>query len=231
MGSHAETSENPFDLFATDYDQWFDSSRGHVIYAQEIACLRELIGTIESPWLEIGVGTGRFAQALGVKEGVDPSKAVLEIAAGRGIRTRLGQGEDLPYSDASFDGVLMVVTICFLGNPQRALKQCFRILKDDGRLVVGLVPADSPWGELYARKGQEGHRFYSLARFYTCDEVVRLAANAGFAIDDARSCLFWSPDAPVADSSQQKGVVPGAGFVALGFRKILKALSDENTGH
>ncbi len=213
-------ADTPFDLFAKQYDEWFDSSQGGLIFAQEVACLREIIGSVEGRWVEVGVGTGRFARALCINEGIDPSKAVLEIAAGRGIRTQLGRGEDLPYPDDSLDGVLMVVTICFLADPLKALKECRRVLQDDGRLILGLVPADSAWGELYARKAREGHRFYSAAKFYTCDQVVKLAADAGLTFDGARSCLFTPPGEPIGTSSIRAGIVTGAGFVAARFARL-----------
>ena len=74
-------------------------------------------------WLEVGLGTGRFAEALGVAEGVDPSAAMLEIAVRRGIHTRCGYGEDLPYPEATFNGILIVATLCFLCDPVKTLKE------------------------------------------------------------------------------------------------------------
>lgn len=108
---------NPFEAYADDYDQWYDSPNGHAMFGEEVSCLRELIRTVEGRWLEVGVGTGRFAEALGIEEGVDPSEATLEFASSRGIRTRIGCGEALPYPDRTFHGVLMVATFCFLADP------------------------------------------------------------------------------------------------------------------
>ncbi|MEA2062701.1 MAG: class I SAM-dependent methyltransferase [Gemmatimonadota bacterium] len=209
---------NPFDTEAARYDAWFDSSDGRLIFAHETECLRGIMDKLEGRWLEVGVGTGRFAQALGVREGIDPSAAVLSFAAQRGILTRQGAGENLPYEDAGFNGVLMVVAICFLDDPAKAFEECRRVLKKDGRLVIGLVPADSPWGELYARKGRDGHRFYSVATLYTCDQVIRLAAEAGFSFESARSCLFTPPGEPAADPVSGEGIITNAGFVALKFQ-------------
>ena len=213
---------NPFDTETARYDEWFDAPNGRLIFEQETACLRELIGDLNGRWMEVGVGTGRFAQALGIPEGIDPSKAVLEYAADRGIRTQVARGEGLPYPRGVFDGVLMVVTICFLADPAKALEECRRVLKENGRLIVGLVPADSPWGDLYARKGSEGHRFYSAAKFYTCDQVASLAASVGLSLGGARSCLLTPPGEPPTDLSIREGIVTNAGFVALAFHKSEK---------
>ena len=205
-----------FDRLANEYDQWFDSEDGRPIFDAEIACLKDLMPADLGRWLEVGVGTGRFAQGLGVKEGIDPSVPMLEFARQRGVRTRTGWGEDLPYPDGSFDGVLLVVTLCFLSDPATALRECARVLKEDGCLMVGLVPAGSPWARLYKRKGRTGHPFYAVARFYDCDKVIRMADTAGFKLNRAVSCLFSPPGEPL-DVSRRQGIVAGAGFVAMEF--------------
>lgn len=217
----AGRSTNPFDKLARRYDRWFDSRRGQAIFDAEVACLRELIPDRAGRWSEVGVGTGRFAEPLGIAEGVDPSLPMLEMAERRGIRTKHGYGEELPYANGSFDGVLMVVTVCFLSDPGTAFEECSRVLKGNGYLVVGLVPADSPWGEFYAHRGRKGHPFYAAARFYTCRQVLELGEAAGFVPDHAMSCLLSPPNARV-DCARQDGIVPGAGFVGLRFQKTTR---------
>jgi len=182
----------------------------------EAGCIRDLLEEAPRPWLEVGVGTGRFAAALNVDEGVDPSLHALRYATQRGIRTRFGTAEDLPYGSARFGGVLLVVTICFLEDPAKALKECRRVLKKDGNVIVGLVPKSSPWGEVYARKGAEGNPFYSVAKFYTARQTVGLARAAGFCLERATSCLFESPDEDVDKyGCPREGIVKEAGFVAM----------------
>ena len=184
---------NPFDEYADEYDRWFDLPHGRSIFAEEVSCLRELMFGVDGRWLEVGVGTGRFAEVLGIQDGVDPCEAVLEFAAKRGVRTQRAHGEALPYPDRAAHGVLMVMTICFLREPRQTLRECFRVLKDDGCLIVGFVPADNPLGRRYTRKAREGHRFYSAASFYSRDQIVDFATEAGFVLDTARSCLFSPP--------------------------------------
>jgi ubiquinone/menaquinone biosynthesis C-methylase UbiE len=210
---------NPFDSKTARYDEWFNSPNGRAIFTQEINCLRSLMAGSEGRWMEVGVGTGRFAAALGVREGIDPSYAMLEYASDRGVRIKKGRGEEIPYSDDTFDGLLMVVTICFLDDPDKTFKECRRVLKPDGCLIVGLVPEDSPWGEFYMQKGKEGNLFYSIARFYSCNDVIALAAGTDFIFNDARSCLFTPPGEPVTDLSVREGIVKNAGFIALKFVK------------
>jgi len=209
---------NPFNAKATQYDSWFDSSVGKPIFKRELDCLQKTVDFSKGRWLEVGVGTGRFAERFGISEGVDPSNAVLAYATKRGIKTRVGYGENLPYHDNNFDGILMVVTVCFLADPEAAMKECRRVLKKDGSLVVGLVPKDSVWGRTYMKKGKEGHAFYSYARFYTCNEIISIADMSGFVFEAARSCLFDPPRAELlSDLSVRDGIISGAGFVAMRF--------------
>ena len=211
-------SDSPFDRLAARYEEWFDSPGGRRIFAAEVQALEDLLVDMPRPWLEVGVGTGRFAEALGVDAGLDPSAAMLRIAAGRGVSTRTGSAEDLPYPDSAYGALLLVVTICFLSEPREALREAARVLRDQGRLLVGLVPRDSPWGILYSRKGKDGHPFYSEATFYTCSEIIGLAESEGFQLERARSCLFESPEADLpAYEEPHEGLVSGAGFAVMRF--------------
>ncbi|MBN2562605.1 MAG: methyltransferase domain-containing protein [Phycisphaerae bacterium] len=211
------TNPDPFDDLAAEYDAWFDSDDGRIIFAQEVACLRELMGPTTGRWLEVSVGTGRFAVALGVGEGVDPAGSMRVLAEQPGVRTTDGVGERLPYPVRSFDGVLMTTTLCFLTDPAQALHECRRVLKDAGRLVVGLIPVNSTWGRLYASKAAEGHRIYSAATFRASDEVISLATDADFDFQEACSCLPTPPDALGRAEQAQDGIVQEAEFVAMAF--------------
>lgn len=208
-----------FDPVADDYDRWYDTPKGLAIFHAEVDCLRLLSDECRGRWLEVGVGTGRFAATLGVAEGVEQSASMRSLAECRGVRTAHGSGQCLPYPDQSFDGVLMTTTLCFLADPQKSLQECRRVLKDAGRLIVGLIPADSPWGRLYQRKAAEGHPLYSAATFHAPDEVIRLAAVAGFQLQQASSCLLSPPESVASEGKPHEGIVPDAGFVAMAFVK------------
>lgn len=209
---------SPFDVEADRYDLWFESREGKTIFKVEKDCLRTLVSGGKGLWLEVGVGSGRFAAAFSISQGLEPSSRMLAIAARRGIHAVRGRGEDLPYRDATFDGVLMVTTLCFLTDIRRTLSECRRVLRPRGTLVVGIVPAESTWGQLYAAKGREGHALYSKARFYTCRQVVHNCADAGFVLETAASCLLTSPDdEPTA--CLEEGINESAGFVAMRFHK------------
>jgi SAM-dependent methyltransferase len=207
-----------FDALSDRYDHWYESADGTAIFQEELACLRLIRPERCGRWLEVGVGTGRFASALGIVEGIDLSPKMLEYAARRGIRIYWGTAESLPFQDGTFDGVLMALTLCFVQDAGQALRECARVLRPSGTLLLGLVPANSTWGELYGRKAAEGHPIYSLTRFRTVSATVALAESEGFVLRDSASALFWNPgDTPGREPRIERSAVEGAGFVALRF--------------
>ncbi|MHB9035680.1 MAG: class I SAM-dependent methyltransferase [Armatimonadota bacterium] len=208
---------NPFDENAEHYDAWFDTSRGRAIFESEVQCLRLQMIDAFRPWLEVGVGTGRFAKTLGIECGIDPSPAMLEMAAKRGINVQQGVGEKLPYEDGSFGGVMIVVSLCFVSEPECVLREAARVLRSDGRLVLGIIPANSSWGEMYAAMAQEGHPIYSKASFFSVAEAVEMAKAAGFEKSGAYSTLLTGPDSEITEPLVWAGTLPSAGFVATSF--------------
>jgi len=209
-----------FDDIADEYDHWYDTREGNAIFQAELKSLRLLHKKSPGRWLEVGVGTGRFACSLSIAEGIDPSPRMLEIAASRGIATHQGSAESLPFTECSFDGVLMALTLCFVRDANQALKECLRVLRPGGRLLIGAVPADSPWGEEYINKASMGHPIYSKARFRTVSRMVELAQCAGFKLINAASTLFRKPGETSESSPHVKtGIVPGAGFLGLLFEE------------
>lgn len=214
-----DRGKKPFETRATEYDAWFDSESGGIVFAREVACLRKVMSPPTGRWLEVGVGTGRFAAALGLTDGIDPSNSMRAMAERRGIRTVDAVGECLPYADRSYDGVLMTTTLCFLTDPEKSFEECHRVLKEAGHLVVGLIPADSPWGRSYARKAAEGHPIYSAATFHTPEKVINLGTGSGFKLQKTWSCLLTPPDSLGGAEQPEEGIVPEAGFVAMMFTK------------
>ena len=207
---------NPFDVLAREYDLWYERPFGGSAFELELRCLKELLGSFKRG-LEIGVGTGRFASALEVKFGMDPSYEMLRIAERRGIRCVQGVGESLPFKKEVFDLVLIVVSICFVKDSFRVLKESRRVLLKGGRLILGLVLSESPWAEFYRKKALEGHPIYRQARFYTFEEVRNMLGEAGFRIERVRSTLFEEPQdrEPVKNKEVREGYFPEAGFTCI----------------
>jgi len=208
-----------FDRQAARYDAWFDSEDGKILFASELLCLRQVSGNLPRPWVEIGVGTGRFADALGIDIGVDPASGVLPYAKRRGIRTLQATGDALPFKDGQFGAVFVIVTLCFADDAVQLLREAARVTRPDGGIAVGIVPAESPWGRLHASRGKRGHIFYSQAKFYTLEQLRELARLAELRVDRVVSTLFQRPDqGPFEIEHPREGEDKRAGFVAMLFR-------------
>lgn len=214
-------SKSPFKAYANDYDEWFDSKRGSMLFSQELGCLQQAIDhvTVTGRWLEIGVGSGRFASALGVGEGVDPVLEMVNLAAARGIETYLATGEKLPFENEMFAGVLMVCSICFVEKPEDVFSECWRVLKESGRLVIGFIPANSLWGHYHSQRGKQRHRFYSSANFYSVEDIKSMAIQAKFVFESRQSCDLVPPKELSDDEAGNKNCCLDKSFVVLTFTK------------
>ncbi|WP_049751766.1 class I SAM-dependent methyltransferase [Chlorobium phaeobacteroides] len=210
---------NPFETYAVDYDKWFETAAGANLFQLELDCLKKAVDTKKMRWLEVGVGSGRFACALGITTGADPAPAMVKIASSRGIETITAPAEALPFNDASFDGVLISCAICFVQNPTQALVECHRVLKEGGQLVIGFIPSDSRWGEYHAQRGKEGNPFYAAARFYSSAKLRRLTERNGFICNAGYGCMLPSPDAQLDNDGLHRKAGMDKGFMVLSFYK------------
>ena len=49
----------------------------------------------------------------------------------------------------SFGAIFFIVTLCFVDSPERILSEAAHLLKTGGKVVLGMVLRESPWGQLY----------------------------------------------------------------------------------
>lgn len=209
-----------FDVCAEDYDRWFDSPQGKVLFEMEVEAVRLLMKDLEKPFLEIGVGTGRFAKELKIDFGVDPSSKALEMAKRRKIKVKKARGEKLPFKDKTFGAVFLLFTLCFVDNPQKVVSEAKRVLKKGGSLIIGIINRESQWGQLYIKKKAEGHPIYRHARFYNISEAEKIAKKAGMTVAAYSSTLCQPPSETPYKEAAHKGLADGAGFVCILARKV-----------
>jgi SAM-dependent methyltransferase len=182
----------PFDEHVTEYESWFDTYP--YVFKSEVEALREMLPEGDKlSGFEVGLGTGRFSEALDIKEGVEPSIPMREVAIKRGIEIMDGHSEALPYADMRFDFVLMAFCISYFDELLPPFKEAFRVLKKEGCLVIGFLDKNSPIGKEYEESKSESI-FYKQANFYSVDKVLYELKAAGFRYFNIVQTLFHPLD-------------------------------------
>jgi len=151
--------------------------------------------------LDMGCGAGHasFTVAPYAAEvtAYDLSEAMLavvrEAAAARGLRgigTRQGPTEHLPFAAATFDLVISRYSAHHWSDPAAALREAARVLKPDGQLCfIDVVGPHGPHAALLDTHLQalELMRDSSHVRDYNADEWHAMLRGAGFApLDEHR---------------------------------------------
>jgi len=190
-----------------DYDAWYDAHPA--LYRTELAALKTAV-TRRGRGLEIGVGTGRFAEPLGVRFGLDPSPGMLGLAKSRGIHVVRGFGEALPFKAASFDLVLIVFVLEFVDDLEGFLKEAARVLRSGGTLVTGLIDKDSAWGRHFHSSSKARRFFHPPAP----RELIGILEHAGFELNGSWQALFGPPPDLARAERPRPGFGQG-GFVVL----------------
>ncbi len=228
---------------AEAYDSWFDTPLGAFVDQTETRCAFDLLRPLPGERiLDLGCGTGNFslklAAAGAVVTGVDLSEEMLRVAEKRANQEQRtidflrGAGESLPFESESFDGVITMATLEFVDDPERVLGEMLRVTRPGGRVVVGAINRDSPWGELYTRIGKEGDPVFKDARLMSRSEVVSLKPKGSPAArppavtppETVDGCLYLPPDSSEGeigwvreDAGREAGMAPG--FLCLLWRK------------
>ena len=207
-------NDNPYQAYPWEYDHWYDQNRP--AYLSELESVKEALPHA-GVGLEIGIETGRFAGTLGIEWGIDPAREMLDRARDRGVGVIQGWGEELPFPPRCFDYVVMVTVLCFFSSPDRVVEEAHRVLKEEGRLIVGFVDRESYLGRMYqAKKGKS--RFYREAKFYSVPDVLQLLPSVGWREIAVRQTLFESTGEKTAVQASRAGYGEG-GFVVVSGRK------------
>jgi len=104
-----------------------------LLAAAGIAAGTSLLDVACGPGYASGAAAARGAEAVGI----DFSANMVSLAESifPDVDFRVADAEDLPFSDGSFDVVLINFGILHFPNPESALAQAHRVLKPDGTLA------------------------------------------------------------------------------------------------
>ena len=176
----------PFDNHVEEYEKWFVDN--HFVFQSELNAIKKVIPSNKNG-IEIGIGSGIFAKPLGIKTGIEPSKAMREKAKTRSINAVDAVAENLPYPKSSIDFALMVTTVCFLDDIYKSFYEVNRILSTNGYFIIGFVDKTSPLGKSYIKHKDES-LFYKNATFYSTKELLGILKNTGFEVKEIYQTVF-----------------------------------------
>lgn len=201
------TTTNPFDPIVKEYDQWFDDYRN--TFLSELEAIKYFVPT-NGTGVDIGVGTARFAKALGIRYGIEPSEPMADYARKNGIDVITCGAEELPYNHESFDFAIMVAVDPFVQDIEKTYREIYRILKKGGKLIVGTLHKDGAVAKKYMNMTDS--EVYKNAQFHAIPETVAQLQAAGFTgFNTCQSLFTIHPD-------QTEKPLPGydkGSFVAL----------------
>jgi SAM-dependent methyltransferase len=189
-----------------------------------------LVGVEPRRVLEVGGGDGWLSARLRDELGcdvafVDQSERMIELAAARGLDAQVGDVEELPFLDDSFDTAVAAWMLYHVHDIDRGLSELARVLEPGGHLVANTnsrrhceelfdlidYPQDSREWVFIAENGEE-----SLRRHF--DEVTRREVVAVATVRDRRTLVEYQQSMiaetwPVPDEVQLPFLVHSRGVV------------------
>ena len=139
--------------------------------------------------LDVGCSRGNFLEAgarLGFcMEGVEPAANIAAAARAQGLTVHTGLLADIKLPAASFDAITLFEVIEHLKEPLPLLRECHRVLKPGGILVLSTGNTAS-WT---VRAMQARWDYFDIARdgghisFYNPRSTALLGTRAGFATE------------------------------------------------
>ena len=94
--------------------------------------------------------------------------------------------DSLPFADLSIDRVLLVHGLEIAENARRLLREVWRVLKDDGRLIV-IAPNRRGWWAYVE------HTPFGQGQPYSPGQITRLLAASMFQVEQRETALFVPP--------------------------------------
>jgi SAM-dependent methyltransferase len=101
-------------------------------------------------------------------------------------RTAVGEEDALPFPDLCFDRILLVHGLETADNARRLLREAWRVLKDDGRLLVAAPNRLGIWAQM--ERTPFGH-----GQPYSPGQLERLLRRQMFRVERRGEALFVPP--------------------------------------
>jgi len=189
-----------FDEYAQKYDAWFMNNTNVLnSEAKLVARFLEKGKKIFS----VGCGSGLFEMILKkdfqiiIKDGLEPSKGMAEIARKRGMSVEITTIENADLGKDKYDNILFNGTPSYITDLQSAFNKAYDALHKGGKIIVIDVPKESSYALMYnlaKAVGTWDHHllkgvhpidpypieFVKVANWRTTREKTEMLNNSGF---------------------------------------------------
>ena len=165
-------------MLASEYEAWFVENK--ILFQSELLALKQVV-PVDKKGVEIGIGSGIFAEQLGIRFGIDPSETMLDYARQRGLNVKKGVAESLPYENESFDFAAFITTLCFVNDPERAVQETYRILRNQGKIIIAILDKETRFGK-FLESNKKKSQFYRHASFFSVREITKLLEKNNFRV-------------------------------------------------
>lgn len=174
------SSASGYDLAASVYDK-----KENYLNSFEKGKVGEILGDIAGKKvLDVGAGTGRLSVSLANAGAeviaLDVSEEMLKVLQKKNPRIKIavGEAEDLPFDDNSFDIVTAAFLIVHLKDLGSFFDEVYRVLKPGGKFLVTNINQKEP-PEVVTKEG-----VIKIESFYhRPEDVVEKLNNLAFAIE------------------------------------------------
>ena len=163
------------------------AARYRTVVSRRLAGVLSLLKQTAAPkLLDVGCSSGALmavARDLGFQvSGVEPAHDAAQTAQRAGFEVFHGLLHEAAYADASFDACVMFELLEHVGEPLALMRECARIVRPGGVLVVN-TPNAASWTARAMQARWEGFSLTAMGghvSFYNPESLKLLASRSGF---------------------------------------------------
>jgi 2-polyprenyl-3-methyl-5-hydroxy-6-metoxy-1,4-benzoquinol methylase len=191
--------------------------------------------------LDVGCGNGQTLSSMAglgwQAEGIDTDAAAIQVANAKGLTARQGTLQSQQLTGGAFDAVIMNHVIEHVHDPLALMKECHRILKPGGRLVV-ITPNILSWGHRIYQHNWRGLEPPRHLQIFARSSLAALSIRAGFSSSECRTATRGAGSILLASESlkRKEAAGPGPGRLSrlwaevMGLAEWARAYLDHDAG-
>jgi ubiquinone/menaquinone biosynthesis C-methylase UbiE len=211
-------------LFWEVYDRWISPS---VVQALQVDLHERMIKSVARGGVLLDVGSGGGQHAVRVVQdrpdlrvvGVDVATTMVKRSNALAQRMKvddkvsfqLGDALELPFADESFDGVYCAGPLKQVTDKARALRECYRVLRPGGRLLIMDVNRGCSEDDVIAFVDRT--TLPSAGRHVLKLYFSGIVARQSIDLDEVRA--LWA-ELPLVDCDGPRRIPDHPAFVAVG---------------